>query len=150
MRDTLASIGCSAAYIGDDAGRANAYDVALLDLFAIAVHGISHAFAVGAAEGISATELAPFAAGIGSLLPEMATRFASQIDAGRHPGDRSTIASAGASIDHIIAAAARHGIDTGALAAARATIQRAVAEGHGQDGLSYLTTAIQNSAARPW
>lgn len=79
----------------------------------------------------------------------MITGFAQRIDAGEHPGDRSTIASARAGIRHIIATATRHGIDTGALTAARDVIDRAIADGHGKDGLSRLTTAMRNSSSLP-
>ncbi|WP_036494108.1 NAD(P)-dependent oxidoreductase [Nocardia sp. BMG111209] len=133
----------SAVYLGADIGRANAYDIALLDLFATAVHGVAHAFALASAEGIRARDLAPFATGIGGILPEMITRFADRIDAGEHPGERSTIASAHASVRHVIAAAKRHGIDTGALDAARAVIGRSIAAGHADAGLSRLAVTLR-------
>ncbi|PRY45251.1 NAD(P)-dependent oxidoreductase [Umezawaea tangerina] len=139
---TLASLGGTTTHLGDDPGLANAYDVALLDLFATAVHGVVHAFALAAAEHVPATALAPFATGIGALLPEMITRFARQLDGGTHPGDRSTIASAGSAIRHVTATARGHGLDTGALTAAGAVIDRAIADGHGADGLSRLTRTL--------
>src|SRR5688572_32532672 len=45
------------------------YDVALLDIFWTAMAGYAHALAVARAEGISARDLAPFAGGIGAILP---------------------------------------------------------------------------------
>ncbi|WCB94006.1 hypothetical protein DSM104299_02734 [Baekduia alba] len=51
------------------------------------------------AEGVEPAQLAPYATGIGAMLPEMIGRFAQQIAAGEFPGDRSTVASSRSSID---------------------------------------------------
>jgi 3-hydroxyisobutyrate dehydrogenase-like beta-hydroxyacid dehydrogenase len=136
----LAATGGTLLHLGDDPGRAAAYDVALLDLFATCVNGLVHAFALATAEGIPPERFAAFATGIGGLLPEMTTRFAHQIATGHFPGDRSTIGSAASGITHVINAAASHGIDTSLLTAARATLTRAVAAGHASEGLARLAT----------
>jgi 3-hydroxyisobutyrate dehydrogenase-like beta-hydroxyacid dehydrogenase len=139
----LDALGGTVRHVGPQPGRAAAHEMALLDLFATAVHGVVHAFALGAAEGVAAGELAPLAAGIGSLLPEMAIRFARQIEAGEHPGEPSTIGSAAAGIDHVLAAAAAHGLDTGALRAARGLVRRSIRAGHGEQGLSRLALDLR-------
>ncbi|WP_194906569.1 NAD(P)-dependent oxidoreductase [Catenulispora rubra] len=136
----LSVLGGRIVYLGPDPARASAFDVALLDLFATATNGLLHSFALAAAEGIAPTEFAAFASGIGGLLPEMATRFAVQIESGEFPGTRSTIASAASSIRHITATARAHGLDTGMLDAVHAAIDRAVAQGYGADGLGRLAT----------
>lgn len=69
IRETLTAIGGSAVRVGEDPGRASAYEVALLDIFATSVHGIVHAFALASAENISAQSLAPFAIGSGPSSP---------------------------------------------------------------------------------
>ncbi|MFC7327910.1 NAD(P)-dependent oxidoreductase [Marinactinospora rubrisoli] len=144
VRPVLAALGGTGSYLGADHGLASAYEVALLDLFATAVHGIVHAFALASAEGIEPEKFAPFATGIGALLPEMITRQARQIQTGEFPGERSTIASASAGITHIINAATGHGIDVGALTAAKDAIDRAIAAGHGSDGLARLATVLRD------
>jgi len=136
----LSALGGRVVHLGPDPARASAFDVALLDLFATATNGLLHSFALAAAEGIAPTEFAAFASGIGGLLPEMATRFAVQIESGDFPGTRSTIASAASSIRHIAAAARAHGLDTGMLDAVHTAIDRAVAQGYGADGLGRLAT----------
>jgi 3-hydroxyisobutyrate dehydrogenase-like beta-hydroxyacid dehydrogenase len=135
---TLAVLGGRVVHLGPDPARASAYDVALLDIFATATNGLLHGFALATAEGIAPTDFAAFAAGIGALLPEMAARIGDRLAADHHPGDRSTIASAASGIGHVIAAARSRNLDTGMLDAARAAIDRAVAEGHGEEGLSRL------------
>lgn len=141
-RPVLASLGGTATYLGEDPGRAAAFDVALLDIFWTSVSGLVHGLALARAEGISGADLAPYAQSIFSLLPEMTTRFARRLDDGDHPGERSTIASAAAGLEHVIGTARTHRMDTGVLAASRAVVQRAVAAGHGDDGLSRLAAVL--------
>ena len=149
VQETMAAVGGTPVHLGDDPGRASAYEIALLDIFATSVTGIVHAFALASAEGIEPEGFAAFATGIGGLLPEMITRYARQIQTGHYPGDRSTIASAGSGITHIINTATTHGIDVGVLTAAKAVIDRAVADGHGAEGLARLTTVLGNGEKAP-
>jgi hypothetical protein len=111
-------------------------------LFWTAMSGVVHAFALARAENIAATELAPYARGIGQLLPDFITGLAQQIDNGVYPGDGSNITSAAAGMDHIIHAADSHGIDADVLRAGRAIAQRAIDAGHGNDGFARLTAML--------
>jgi hypothetical protein len=77
----------------------------------------------------------------------MISRFAGQLEEGRFPGERSTIASAGSGISHIIEVASKHGIDTGVLRATKAVIDRAIEAGHGEDGLARLAQSLHAVAA---
>ncbi|MEV0180841.1 NAD(P)-binding domain-containing protein [Streptomyces sp. NPDC050625] len=144
VRDTMAALGGTQVHVGEDPGRAAAHEVALLDLFATAVHGVAHAFALGSAEGVAPRDLAPFAAGIGGLLPELVTRFAGQLEAGDFPGERSTIGAAATTLGHLVEAAADRGLDTGALSAAKRAADRAVAAGHEAEGLARLATFLKS------
>ncbi|MEU9835202.1 NAD(P)-binding domain-containing protein [Streptosporangium sp. NPDC048047] len=143
---TLAAIGGTASHLGADPGRAAAYDVSLLDLFWTSMSGLVHAFALASAEGVAARELAPYAKGIGALLPTLIDEFAGHADDGRHPGDRSAILSALAGMEHIVHASRARGLDTGVLDAAVAVARRAVDAGHGGDGFSRLTEVIASPA----
>jgi 3-hydroxyisobutyrate dehydrogenase-like beta-hydroxyacid dehydrogenase len=142
-RPALAGLGGTAAHLGTDPGRAAAHDVALLDVFWTAMSGIVHGFALAGAEDIAATDLAPYARGIGELLPAIIDEFAQQIDAGRHPGDKSNLSSAAAGMEHVIHAAAAGGIDTTVLSAARLIAQRTIDAGHGGDGFSRLAIDLR-------
>ncbi|MET7722696.1 NAD(P)-dependent oxidoreductase [Streptomyces mirabilis] len=143
VRDTMAAVGGTGTYLGADPGRAAAYEVALLDLFTTSVYGVAHSFALASAEGIAPDDLAPFAIGISGLLSEMIPRFAGQLRTGDYPGERSTIASAATTIAHLIDAATAHGLEVGALTAAKGAADRAVAAGHGPDGLPRLATVLR-------
>lgn len=143
-RSTLASLGGRATHLGTDPGRAAAYDVALLDIFWMSMSGIAHAFALADAEGIAATDLAPYAqAGVG-ILPGIIANLAQQIHDGDYSGDRSSVISAAAGMDHIIHTAQVRGIDTAAISAAKAIAQRAIDAGHGADGFARLAEMLRN------
>ncbi|WP_436758971.1 NAD(P)-dependent oxidoreductase [Streptosporangium sp. V21-05] len=148
-RRALASLGGTSAYLGADPGRAAAHDVALLDLFWTSMSGLVHAFALAAAEGIAARDLAPLAKGIGALLPDIVDEFAEHLDSGDHPGDQSTILSAAAGMEHIVHAAQARGIDTGVLNAARAVARRAIDAGRGGDSFSRLAEVLRRPVPAP-
>ncbi|OLF17955.1 NAD(P)-dependent oxidoreductase [Actinophytocola xanthii] len=139
---TLAALGGTATYLGTDPGRAAAYDVALLDLFWTSVAGMTHAFALAAAEDVKAGELAPFAAGIGRLLPMMVEDHAARLDAARFDGDDANIVSATSTLEHIVATAEANGLSAGVQREVLALFRRAVEAGHGQDALAKLTEHV--------
>ncbi|WP_373864877.1 imine reductase family protein [Nocardia xishanensis] len=105
-----------------------------------------HSLAMARAEGISGADLAPFAASITALLPEMLDRFAGQVEADDFPGGISTIASASAGLAHLSESARTLGFDGTMFQASQSLVQRAVDSGFGADGLARLVDAI---AARP-
>jgi 3-hydroxyisobutyrate dehydrogenase-like beta-hydroxyacid dehydrogenase len=139
----LAALG-SGTYLGADPGRAAAHDVALLDMFWSAMGGVVHGFALAGAEGVAASELAPYARGIGALLPGIIDALAAQIAAGRYPGDASTIESAAAGMAHIVETAHGHGMNAQSLEAVHALARTAVDEGHGADGFAPLTALLRH------
>ncbi|MFF4991686.1 NAD(P)-dependent oxidoreductase [Streptosporangium saharense] len=141
-RATLEALGAGGVYLGEEPGRAASYDVALLDLFWTSMSGLVHAFALASAEGVPARDLAPFARGIGSLLPVVIDDFARNVDRGDHAADTSALVSALAGMDHIAHASRARGLDTGVIDAARAVARRAVEAGHGADSFSRLTETI--------
>lgn len=144
---TLEAFGSGRVYLGEDHGAAAAYEMALLDLFAMTVGGVAHSFALAAAERIPPAEYARFAKGISTLLPDMIDRFAQQLGQGRFPGTTSTIASAGSAITHVAEACDVHGMDTGPLRAVQSIIDRAIATGHGRDGYARLTDLLSPDRA---
>ena len=143
---TLRALG-TVRHVGTDPGRAAAFDAALLDLFWTTVHGLVHALALARAEGISGTELTPYAQGLPQLLPPLIEDFARRADERRHPGDRSSVASAEAGLSHVAHTARARGLDTTVLDAALAVTRRAVEAGHGSDGVSGLVELFARQAA---
>jgi 3-hydroxyisobutyrate dehydrogenase-like beta-hydroxyacid dehydrogenase len=130
----LEALGGTHTHLGEEIGRAAAYDIALLDIFWTAMAGYAHALAVARAEGITARELAPFAKGIGDILPPIFEEAAEEADSGSYSGEGNPITSAVSSMAHIVHTSEAHGIDAGVMRAAEGMARRAVGRGHGADG----------------
>ncbi|MGW7580827.1 imine reductase family protein [Kitasatospora sp. NPDC054768] len=143
----LRALGGTVRHVGADPGRASAFDAALLDLFWTTVHGYLHALALARAEGIGGAELAPYAHGLPRLLPPLIDGYAQRADERRHPGDRSSLASAEAGLAHVAHTARARGLDTSVLDAALALTRTAVGAGHGADGVSVLVELLAGSRA---
>jgi 3-hydroxyisobutyrate dehydrogenase-like beta-hydroxyacid dehydrogenase len=138
----LDAFGGTAAYLGDDPGHAAAYDLSLLDLFWTSIAGLMHAFALARAEGVAPGELAPYAQGIGTLVSDLLPVLADQIERRDFDGTDSNLLSTASAVDHIVAAAGRHGLDSTVLQAFQAIIRRALDAGHGPDGVTVLTETM--------
>lgn len=138
----LDALGGTHTHLGADIGRAAAYDIALLDIFWTAMAGYAHALAVARAEGVSARELAPFAKGIGAILPPIFEEGAEEVDSGRFSGEDNPITSAVSSMAHIVHTSEAHGIDAGVMRAAEGLARRAIGQGHGADGFLRITELL--------
>ncbi|MFJ6573018.1 NAD(P)-dependent oxidoreductase [Streptomyces sp. NPDC091292] len=143
----LGALGGRSAYVGADAGKAAVYDFALLDYFYGSMAGLVHAFALAAADGVSATELAPYLGTITGIMPGIAAGSARDIDAGEYPGDGANLAMMAAAVDHLVEASERRGLDAGTLRSIQAVAARAIAEGRG--GESWATTVESLREGRP-
>jgi 3-hydroxyisobutyrate dehydrogenase-like beta-hydroxyacid dehydrogenase len=136
---TLNALGGTHTHLGEDIGRAAAYDIALLDIFWTAMAGYAHALAVAKAEGVTARELAPFAKGIAAILPPIFEQAAEEVDSGRFPGEGNPTTSAASSMAHIVHTSEAHGIDASVMRAAEGLARRAIGRGHGTDGFLRIT-----------
>jgi 3-hydroxyisobutyrate dehydrogenase-like beta-hydroxyacid dehydrogenase len=143
----LAALGGTRSHLGEDPGRAAAYDVALLDLFWTSVSGMVHAFALARSEDIAPSELAPLAKGIADLMASVIDEHSARLEEGRYDGDYSNLHSAAAAMAHIAATARARGLDASVIGAAHALARRAVDAGHGTDGVSRLTVALEEARA---
>ncbi|GAA0835793.1 NAD(P)-dependent oxidoreductase [Streptosporangium amethystogenes subsp. fukuiense] len=133
-RSVLDALGGTHTHLGEEIGRAAAYDIALLDIFWTAMAGYAHALAMAMAEGVTARELAPFAKGIGAILPPIFEQAAEEVDSGRFSGEDNPITSAVSSMAHIVHTSEAHGIDASVMRAAEGLARRAIGRGHGTDG----------------
>ncbi|MDH6628460.1 3-hydroxyisobutyrate dehydrogenase-like beta-hydroxyacid dehydrogenase [Streptomyces sp. LBL] len=142
-RPVLDALGGTHTHLGEDIGRAAAYDIALLDLFWTATAGYAHALAVAGAEGVTARELAPFAQGIAAILPPLIEGWADDVDSGTFSGEGNPITSAVSSMAHIVQASEAHGIDAGVLRTAEGQARRVIGLGHGTDGFMRVTEVLR-------
>ncbi|MGW0931185.1 NAD(P)-dependent oxidoreductase [Streptomyces sp. NPDC002644] len=134
----LDALGGTHTHLGEDIGRAAAYDIALLDIWWTAMTGYMHALAVARAEGISAQELAPFAQGIGAILPPAFAEAAVEVDNGTYAAKVNPLTSAASTMAHIVHTSEAHGIDASVIRAAEGLARRAIGLGHGGDELTRL------------
>jgi 3-hydroxyisobutyrate dehydrogenase-like beta-hydroxyacid dehydrogenase len=123
-------------WLGEDHGRAAAYDMSLLDVFWTSVSGFLHALAVARANGIAPRELLPHAEGIVGILPPILAELAERVEDDRHDDSSAPVASVAASLRHLITASRDAGVEAGALESFRRHVDAAVAAGHGQDEIS--------------
>ncbi|MBQ0914054.1 NAD(P)-dependent oxidoreductase [Streptomyces sp. RM99] len=141
-RPVLAALGGTHTHLGEDPGRAAAYDIALLDIFWTAMAGYTHALAVARAEGVTGTELAPFAQGIAAILPPLFAEFAADTDAGTYSGELNPITSAASTMAHVVHASEAHGIDASLMRVIEGQARRVIARGHGTDGFTRVAEVI--------
>ncbi|MET9989684.1 NAD(P)-binding domain-containing protein [Streptomyces mutabilis] len=141
-RPVLAALGGTHTHLGEDTGRAAAYDIALLDIFWTAMAGYVHALTVARAEGVTGAELAPFAQGIAAILPPLFTEFAADTDAGTYSGELNPITSAASTMAHVVHASEAHGIDASLMRVVEGQARRVIARGHGADGYTRVADVI--------
>ncbi|MER5424321.1 NAD(P)-dependent oxidoreductase [Streptosporangium roseum] len=141
-RPVLDALGGTHTHLGEDIGRAAAYDIALLDIFWTAMAGYAHALAVARAEGVTAQELTPFAQGIVTILPPLFEQAAEEVDNGVFSGEVNPITSTASSMAHIIHTSEVHGIDAGVMRAAEGLARRAIGRGHSSDGFLRVTELL--------
>ncbi|MGK5532029.1 NAD(P)-dependent oxidoreductase [Streptomyces sp. URMC 129] len=138
----LEALGGTHTHLGEEIGRAAAYDIALLDIFWTAMAGYAHALAVAKAEGVTAQELAPFAKGIGAIIPPLFEQAAEGVDSGDFSGEGNPITSAASSMAHIVQTSEGHGIDAGVMRAAEGMARRVIGLGHGTDGFIRIAEVL--------
>ncbi|MET7430743.1 MULTISPECIES: NAD(P)-dependent oxidoreductase [Streptomyces] len=141
-RPVLEALGGTHTHLGEEIGRAATYDIALLDIFWTAMAGYAHAVAIARAEGVTARELAPFAQGIGAILPPLFERFAQDADSGTYSGEINPVTSAASTMAHIVDVSESHGIDAGVMRAVEGLARRVIGLGHGTDGFMRVAEVL--------
>ncbi|MER0245425.1 NAD(P)-binding domain-containing protein [Streptomyces sp. HSW2009] len=141
-KPVLDALGGTHTHLGEDVGRAAAYDIALLDIWWTAMTGYMHALAVARAEGISAQELLPFAQGIGQILPPAFADAAVEVDNGTYAATVNPLTSAVSTMAHIVHTSEAHGIDASVIRAAEGLGRRAIGLGHGGDELTRVAELL--------
>ncbi len=137
----LAGLG-GTTYLGDDPGRAAAYDVALQDAFWHSLGGVVHAYGLAAAEGIAPAELADRLKAMIGMSLSLVDVLAEHMASGVYPGDESNLHSAAAAIGQVIQAAGARGLDAGGLPGLLALTRRAIDAGHGEEAVSRVATVL--------
>ncbi|MBB5850008.1 NAD(P)-dependent oxidoreductase [Amycolatopsis umgeniensis] len=137
-RGTLAALGENAHHLGEDPGRAAAFDASLQDMLWTSMSGVIHMFALAKAESIGAATIAGHAKAMLGFFPDMIDLLAAQVAADHYPGDAGTLESTAATMDHILDAIRERNLDNGVLTAARTQVRQAIDAGHGSEGFGRL------------
>lgn len=72
------------------------------------------------------------------------TTYASQVDAGRYPGDDATVDVQIAAIGHLIHAASARGVDNALPEVLKSAMERAKAAGHGSDSYASVIEVLKD------
>jgi 3-hydroxyisobutyrate dehydrogenase-like beta-hydroxyacid dehydrogenase len=147
-RDALSTIGAP-RYLGTDPGLAQLMYQANLDVFLTSLAGLMHATALLESAGVRPTaalpELMQTLGGTAEML-DAGEDTAAQLEAGEHPGHLSNVTMMGATADHVVAASAAVGVDTGLPAAVQAYYTWAREHGHGGDNWTRIIDAMRPRA----
>jgi 3-hydroxyisobutyrate dehydrogenase-like beta-hydroxyacid dehydrogenase len=145
-RDALAVMG-RPQFLGGDPGLASLFDLALLDAMYGMFAGFHHAVALIRSEKVAATEFEPM---VTAWLTAMMASFPEQaraVDAGDFGTAVSSVATSRVAFPGLIETCRDQGVDPGHLLPLRDLFDRAVAEGHGDDGLARLITLLERPAS---
>lgn len=142
QRDVLSVLG-EPVFLGEDAGLAALYDLALLGIMWSTMAGYLHALALVGTEGVAPSTFTPMAlswlSAVGGFLPGIGAQVAS--------GDYSTDVSAldinAAGLGLLVETSRAQGISASVPEALRELFDRAVASGHGADAIASVIEEIR-------
>jgi 3-hydroxyisobutyrate dehydrogenase-like beta-hydroxyacid dehydrogenase len=149
-RDTLKAL-AETTYVGADAGLAMLYYQAQLFLFWTTLTSYMHAVALLGSAGVSARTFLPYAAvTVADLATDGPMGFlkiiTEEIEAGTYPGELNSLRMQAVGMDHVVEASKAAGIDTGVPLALKDLFDRAVAAGHGAEGLGSVFEVVKRPA----
>ncbi|MFE5481205.1 NAD(P)-dependent oxidoreductase [Streptomyces sp. NPDC056527] len=134
-------------YRGEDPGLAALYYQLQMDLFWTALTAWLHMVALANANGISASEIGPFASRTLGGMSRFIDFYTPRIEAGQHSGDVERISMAVASLEHVVHTTRDSGVDATLPAALLETFRRGAAEGYEEDSLTRLIEVFGRGAA---
>ncbi|MGK5731196.1 NAD(P)-dependent oxidoreductase [Streptomyces sp. URMC 124] len=141
-RETLACLG-DPVDLGDDAGVASLYDTALLGMMWATLAGWLQGVALTGADQVDAAVFTPVAIRWMGAVNGFMDTYAPRVDAGVYPGDDATLDVHLGAIGHLVHASAARGLDTRLPELLKASIEEAVAAGHGGDGYARLIETVR-------
>lgn len=142
-RSVLAELGGAFQYLGADPGLASLYDAASLGVAWGAFSGYFHAFSLVATEGVPAAAFAPVANQFMASIAAMFIEAGEQVDRREYPGDQETLGIHDAALAHLIDTSRARGLNTEVPEFFRNLVRRAIASGHGADGIAAAYEAIR-------
>ena len=150
-QETLSALG-RVDYVGADPGLAMLYYQAMLTVFWTTLVSFFHSAALVGTAGIKAEDLRPYVATMLTDLTEdgpmgFLKLLTASVDAGVYPGGQNNLHMQAVGSEHAVQAFQQAGLDTGMPRALATLFARAVAAGHGADGLAALVEMVRSPAA---
>ncbi|MGV9365930.1 NAD(P)-dependent oxidoreductase [Amycolatopsis sp. NPDC003731] len=142
QRDVLEVLG-TPVFLGEDAGLAALYDLALLGMMWSTMAGYLQALALVGSEGVTPAQFAPMAtawqSAVGGFLPGIGEQVAS----GDYATDVSALDINAAGLALLVETSRAQGIDTAVPAVLQELFDRAVAAGHGAHAIASVIEEIR-------
>ncbi|TDB82305.1 NAD(P)-dependent oxidoreductase [Actinomadura sp. KC216] len=136
-----------ARFLGTDPGLAPLFDLALLDAMYGMIAGYFHAVALVRSEKVQVAEFNPMVTAWLTAMMEGFSEYARALDDGDFSTDVSSVATNQVAFPGLMDTSREQGVDPALLAPLRDLLDRAVAEGHGKDGLARLVTLLERPAS---
>ncbi|MEU6739480.1 NAD(P)-dependent oxidoreductase [Streptosporangium sandarakinum] len=143
---TLGALG-RAMYLGEDAGRAALYDIALLSAMYGMFGGFFHALALTGSEKVPATEFAPLVTPWLTAMMTAFPRMAEAVDSGDHSAAASNLAMQATAYVNLLDASTDQGVSTELIEPMRALLDRGVAAGLGAGDVTSLVDLLRTAPA---
>jgi 3-hydroxyisobutyrate dehydrogenase-like beta-hydroxyacid dehydrogenase len=144
----LATLGRT-LHLGSDPGVTSLYDTALLGLNLGVLAGFYHAVALVGTAGVDAAEAAAVVTDYLPFVTGLLGDHARQVDTGRYSGDDGTLDVLAAAIGHLAETSHGQGIGTDLPDLVGELVARAIAGGHGGDGIARLVDVIATPSRSP-
>jgi 3-hydroxyisobutyrate dehydrogenase-like beta-hydroxyacid dehydrogenase len=142
QREVLSVLG-EPVFLGEDAGLAALYDLALLGIMWSTMAGYLHALALVGTEGVTPSTFTPMAlswlSAVGGFLPGIGAQVAS----GDYETDVSALDINAAGLGLLVEASRAQGIGSSVPTAVRELFDRAVAAGHGAHAIASVIEEIR-------
>ncbi|MFG2003480.1 NAD(P)-dependent oxidoreductase [Spirillospora sp. NPDC048911] len=147
-KDVLGGLG-AARYVGTDPGLAALYDLGLLTAMYGMFAGYYHSVALLRTEGVKASEFTPMVRSWMTAMMAGLPGQAADIDSGDYVTDVSSLTNNAAGFPNLIEASREQGVSPELFVPFQALLDRAVAEGHGADGLARLVELLTTPQNTP-
>ncbi|WP_028649287.1 NAD(P)-dependent oxidoreductase [Nocardiopsis sp. CNT312] len=142
----LKVLGGEAVHLGEDAGVAMIYDLALLNLLWSSLTGYLQAQALVSTTGAPAEAFLPFAKiWMEQVVMPSIPESAGEVDAGSYVTDVSSLDVNKAAIKHLVDTCRELGVDDGMPVAVQKLIDKRVSQGHGNHSLASLFEALRQN-----
>ncbi|RWN28530.1 MAG: NAD(P)-dependent oxidoreductase [Mesorhizobium sp.] len=144
-RDVFRALGGNVQHVGEEPGRANALDSALLAIMWGALFGTLHAIAVSQAEEIELGELARQWSATAPVIDGLVTDLIKRTSAGRFASDNETLSSISAhhgAMQHLLELMQFREIDRSIVDGYDAIFKRTIAAGHLHDDFAALSNFL--------